>query len=347
MRRSALFLVAGTVALLAACRRPPVAETARTSPPPAPSKGVVAEVEGDTVTAAELDERVGNRLARIRQEEYEIRRQALDEIVYDKLLAKEATRRSISVKELVADEVDNQVPEPDAKIVEGLYEQNRARLGKRTKDEALADIRKVLRDRARQERQDAFRRRLRDKAAVKIALEPPRTSVAVPASAPTLGPDGAPVTIVQFVDYQCPYCRRAQSTIDEIVGRYAGKVQLVHRDFPLDGHPQALPAARAARCAGEQGKFWDYHRSLMAVPGSMDEADLRARADALKLNSSAFSACLASGRFDPAIHASMDEGVRAGVNATPSYFVNGRMLSGALPFDEFREVVEAELRPGR
>src|SRR5262249_23623813 len=157
-------------------------------------------------------------------------------------------------------------------------------------------------------RKTAFSRSLREKAAVKVALEPPRASVPVPASAPTLGPDGAPVTIVQFVDYQCPYCHRAQSTIDQILSRYPGKVQLVHRDFPLDGPPQARPAARASRCAGEQGKFWDYHRSLMTVNGPMDDADLKSRGAALKLDPVAFSTCLASDRFDAAIHAAFDEG---------------------------------------
>src|SRR5437867_2170959 len=91
--------------------------------------------------------------------------------------------------------------------------------------------------------------------------------LAIPASAPTLGPEGAPVTIVEFTDYQCPFCHRAQATIDQVMSTYAGKVQLVHRDFPLEGHPQAFPAARASRCAGEQGTFWDYHRSLMGAPG--------------------------------------------------------------------------------
>jgi protein-disulfide isomerase len=182
---------------------------------------------------------------------------------------------------------------------------------------------------------------------VKVALEPPRPTVSGPASAPTLGPEGAPVTIVQFVDYQCPYCHRAQSTIDEILSKYPGKVQLVHRDFPLDGHPQAMPAARASRCAGEQGKFWDYHRSLMSAKGPMDDADLKARAASLKLDPAAFSTCLASDRFDATIHAAFDEGTRVGVNSTPTYFVNGRMMTGALPFEEFREVVDSELERSR
>ncbi len=345
MLRRALFVSVGLLASFIACRRAPEAPPPGNTPSSALARAV-AEVEGTPVTAAELDERVGNRLARIRQEEYEVRRQALDEIIYDRLLAKEAKKRGITVKDLLQDEVDNQVPEPDPRMVENIFEQNRARFAGRPRDVVLGDIRAAVRNQARQARQNAFARSIRESALVKVALEPPRAAVPVPASAPSLGPDGAPVTIVQFVDYQCPYCQRAQSTIDEVLSRYAGKVQLVHRDFPLDGHTAAMPAARASRCAGEQGKFWDYHRSLMNVKGSMDDADLKERAATLKLDPRAFSTCLASERFDAAIRTSVEEGTKAGVNSTPTYFVNGRLLAGALPFEDFREVVEAELGRG-
>src|SRR5262245_39082337 len=241
MMRTSLVVPFGFLAAVAACRTSPAADASHPSSSPV-SSGVVAEVDGAPVTAAELDEKVGNRLVRIRQEEYEIRRQALDEIVYDRLLEKEAKKRGISTSDLVRDEVDNQVPEADPKTVERIYEQNQARFAGKAREAVLGDIRAALRNQARQIRQAAFARTLREKAAVKVALEPPRATVPVPASAPTLGPNGAPVTIVQFVDYQCPYCHRAQSTIDQILSRYPGKVQLVHRDFPLDGHPQAMPA---------------------------------------------------------------------------------------------------------
>jgi protein-disulfide isomerase len=346
MMRSSLVVPFGFVAALAACRTSPAADAPKPSPSAAPS-GVVAEVDGKPVTAAELEEKAGSRLTRIRQEEYEIRRQVLDEILYERLLEKEAKKRGISTADLVKDEVDNQVPEPDAKTVEKIYEQNQARFAGKPREAVLGDIRSALKNQGRQMRQAAFSRSLREKAGIKVALEPPRATVPVPASAPTLGPNGAPVTIVQFVDYQCPYCHRAQSTIDEILSKYPGKVQLVHRDFPLDGHPQAMPAARASRCAGEQGKFWDYHRSLMTAKGPMDDADLKSRAAALKLDPVAFSTCLASDRFDATIRSAFDDGTRVGVNSTPTYFVNGRMMTGALPFDEFREVVDSELDRGR
>jgi protein-disulfide isomerase len=151
------------------------------------------------------------------------------------------------------------------------------------------------------------------------------------------------VTIVEFTDYQCPYCHRAQTVIDDVLSRYPGKVRLVHLDFPLDGHPGATPAARAARCAGEQGKFWEYHRSLMTAPGALDDADLKSRAASLHLSASSFGRCLSSDRHDAAIQASLEEGESLGVTGTPAYFVNGRMLSGARPLEDFTQLIDAEL----
>ncbi len=344
MTRPALARTVLALLLLApACRRSPAPQATASPTPGASASEVVARVDGVAIRGGELDERVAKRLMRVRQEEYEIRRQALEEMIGERLLEKEAGARGISKEDLLRDEVDNQVQKPDPKLVEQLYEQNKARFGGQRKDEALADLRKALWDRVRSERRAAFQATLRQKARVEVALTAPRMELAIPASAPTLGPNGAPVTIVEFTDYQCPFCHRAQATIDQVMSTYAGKVQLVHRDFPLEGHPQAFPAARASRCAGEQGKFWDYHRSLMAAPGPMDEADLQSRAASLKLDPGAFATCLASGRFDAAIQESTEAGIKAGVDSTPAYFINGRLIIGARPFEAFKDVIDTEL----
>jgi protein-disulfide isomerase len=131
--------------------------------------------------------------------------------------------------------------------------------------------------------------------------------------------------------------------MDEVLARYSGKVRLVHMEFPLDGHAEAVPAARAARCAGEQGKFWEFHRSLMTAPGPLDTADLKRRAASLQLSPAPFESCLASDRHDAAIQASLAQGESLGVTGTPAYFINGRMLSGARPLESFTEVIEGEL----
>ncbi len=305
--------------------------------------GVVAEVNGAPILAGDLDQKAAARLARVRQEEYEIRRQALDDLIAERLVAAEAARRGISPEELYRREVAARTPPVPEATVASLYEQNKARFGTSSREQALARIREVMTERSQQARRAAFQKELRDKAQVAVRLDPPRVAVTVPATAPVDGPAGAPVSIVECNDYQCPFCHRAQSDVEQVLARYRGKVRLVHMDFPLDGHPGAFPAARAARCAGEQGRFWEYHRNLMNVSGSLDQADLEGRAEKLGLRPADFGACLGSGRHDQEIRSAFEQGESLGVSGTPAYFVNGRMLSGARPLEDFSQVIDAEL----
>jgi protein-disulfide isomerase len=329
-----------------ACSRAeqPVRAAAPAATPAAVAPGApVAEFDGGTITAAELDERAAGRLARVRQEEFEIRSQVLDELLAERLVAIEAKKRGISSEALLAQEVDAKAQKVPDSQVDAIYEQNKTRFGSATRDEAIAQIRRIMQQRAVDGQRAEYEHELRQAASVKVLLEAPRVAVDIPKGAPSTGAASAPVTIVEFTDYQCPYCHRSQSVIEEVLARYSGQVRLVHLDFPLDGHPQALPAARAARCAGEQGRFWDYHKSLMTQAGSFDDADLEGRASALKLNASRFKSCLASDRFDASIQAELRQGAELGVTGTPAYFVNGRLLSGAHPIESFEEVIDAEL----
>lgn len=342
-RLAALLLSAPLV--FPACSRP----GAPAAPLPAASAtvsgvGVVAEVDGAAILASELDRQAAGRLARVRQEEYDIRRQALDELIAKRLVAAEAARRKVAPEELLRQEVDAKAGAmPDAQV-ELLYERNKDRFAGTPRADAIARIREIVGERAKAERRAAYEAELRRAARVAVRLEAPRVSVEVPAGAPATGPENAPVTIVEFTDYQCPYCHRAQGTIDEVMRRYAGKVRLVHMEFPLDGHPGAVPAARAARCAGEQGKFWEFHRSLMTAPGALDESDLKGRAASLGLGAGPFASCLSSDRHDAAIQASAEQGASLGVTGTPAYFVNGRLISGARPFESFADIIDQELR---
>ena len=341
-----LALLAATALAVAGCSRPvgtsPASEGAATARPVS-GVGVVAEVNGAPILASELEQKAAGRLARLRQEEYEIRRQMLDELIAERLVAAEAAKRKLSPEELLRQEVDAKATAPPADQVGTIYEQNKERFAGQSRDQALARIREILGGRARAERRATYQVALRAAAQVAVRLEAPRATVEIPKGAPSTGPAGAPVTIVEFTDYQCTYCHRAQGVIDQVLSRYSGKVRLVHLDYPLDGHPGAVPAARAARCAGEQGKFWEYHRSLMTAPGSLDDADLAGRAAALQMNASSFGTCLSSNRHDDAIQASLEQGEALGVTGTPAYFVNGRMLSGARPLEAFTEVIDAEL----
>ena len=303
----------------------------------------VAEGAGIRVTREEVDRRAASRLARIRQEEYDARREALDEILAERVLDREAAARGTTRDELLKAEVEAKVPAPGAAEIEAVYEQNRARLGGRTREDVTPEISRALRQQALAARTSTFGKELRKKAGVRILLDPPRTEIAIPADAPSLGPADAPVTIVEFSDYQCPYCRRAQPALDQLLSQYGDKVRFVHRDFPLDGHPRAVPSARAARCAGEQGRFWEYHRDLLSAPGDLGDQDLSARAARVGLDAGRFSSCLSSDRHEDVVRQGLQDGARSNVSATPTLFINGRMVMGARPFDQLQEVVDAEL----
>jgi protein-disulfide isomerase len=180
---------------------------------------------------------------------------------------------------------------------------------------------------------------------VAVYLKPPpvfRVDVGID-GAPSRGPASAPVTVVEFSDFHCPFCREAENTLAQVQSRFPDKVRLIFRDFPIDQlHPRARPAHEAARCAGEQGKFWEYHNALFV--GSAKSPDQLTRiAQDVGLNAAPFDQCVTSGKYRAAVQKDIDEGTRLGVTGTPSFFINGRMLTGAQPIETFVGVIENEL----
>jgi protein-disulfide isomerase len=193
---------------------------------------------------------------------------------------------------------------------------------------------------------NAFVESLRSRATVVVRLQPPAT-IRVEVStegAPSRGAPDAPVTIVEFSEFQCPFCSRAQPTLKQILERYAGKVKLVHRDFPLDSlHPRARPAAEAARCARDQEKFWEYHDLVFKNFPQASADDLKRYASQAGLDVTRFEGCLSAGVHKTAVQDDVDEGTKLGVTGTPAFFINGRLISGAQPLDAFVRVIEDEL----
>ena len=133
----------------------------------------------------------------------------------------------------------------------------------------------------------------------------------------------------------------------EVLNTYGDKIHFVYRNYPLPNHPNARPAAEAAQCANEQGQFWQYHDRLFGDPGKLSDSDLKAAAAALGLDAGKFNACVDSHKYKARVDADIEAGEQAGVNGTPAFFINGRMLSGAQPFDEFKKVIDEELAAKR
>jgi protein-disulfide isomerase len=161
---------------------------------------------------------------------------------------------------------------------------------------------------------------------------------------PFLGPSNAPVTIVEFSDYQCPYCQVwEQQVYQQLMTSYPNKIRFVYRDLPLPMHPEAIPAAEAADCAGEQGAYWKYHDALFAQQYGLSRSAYDHYAADLGLDSKAFATCLDSQRYLSKVQANASDAATAGLNSTPSFVINGRVLIGALPLSDFKAVIDEEL----
>ena len=164
---------------------------------------------------------------------------------------------------------------------------------------------------------------------------------------PSIGNDNAPVTIVEFSDFQCPYCGRFRTqTFDQIKTQYidTGKVRFVYRDFPLSSiHPMAQKSAEASECADEQEKFWEYHDAIFANQATLSIDNLKKLAKDLELNENKFNSCLDSGKYEDEVKKDLNDGANLGVRGTPYFAVGNQVLEGAYPFDAFKQAIDSQL----
>jgi len=265
--------------------------------------------------------------------------------VLERIIDREAESRGLTREGLFKAEVEDKTPDPTDEMVQQAWDQNKdnPQLKGRTLEELRPAIVAQMKRQMVQARRSEYMDGLLKSADLKIMLEPPRTEVVVPASEPSKGPKDAPVTIVEFSDFQCPYCKRTQATVDQLLAEFGDKIHFVYRDYPLNFHQQATPAAIAARCAGDQDKYWEYHDSLMKENGNLQADDLKKRAETLGLDLAAFNACIESDRHEDAVQASVDDGSALGVTGTPTFFINGRMLVGAQSYEALKQVIEEEI----
>ncbi len=298
----------------------------------------VATMDGAPIYERDLD--VKSQLAQVEQQAYQVRLRALESLIERRLLEKAAAKEKLTVEEFLKREVDDKVPEPSPQEVEGFYwaqkdrvtqplEVARPQLARNLKSIKAADARQRL------------LRSLRESSKVAILLDPPRMSVVV-GNAPRKGVSSAPITIVEFSDYQCPYCKRATATIREVLLKYEGKVSLVYKDLPLPMHPEAQRAAEAARCAGESGKYWEYHDALFAA-ASLTRDSYAQLASSIGVEPAKLQSCLDSGKHRAAVQADAEQAKSLGISGTPAFLINGIFLSGAQPAEAFTRIIDQEL----
>lgn len=307
---------------------------------------VAATIDDYAITLDEIEKALAQQLAKLEDQKFQLLESKLEELIEKRLLAVEAKRRGITVEELLTAEVTSKIPEVSDAEVTAFITQNRTRL---QGDEAglRPKVRDYLSDQKTEEKQRIYLAELRKHAKVERFLEEPEpTRIAVSAEgAFAQGPKDAPVTIVEFSDFQCPYCSRVVATLKEIVRLYPKQVRLAFRDFPIANlHPKAAKAAEAARCAGDQGKFWEYHDRLFESQAQATISDFKRFAEQLKLDGKSFAACLDSGKYAAAVEADVQEGTRLGITGTPTFFINGRLVVGALPLEMFQKFIDRDLR---
>jgi len=281
--------------------------------------------------------------ANYRREKQDAMEKALNALMEERVLDAEATKRKISKEVLVQQEVDANIKAPTTEEIEKFYEENKARIPV-SREQAMPQIGPYLLDQKRDAAFEALIARLKKDYGVTSYLDPLRTDLAT-AGFPTLGPASAPVTIVEFSDFECPYCGGLFPTLKEIEKKYGDKIRVVYRQYPLANlHPHAQKAAEASLCADEQKRFWDFHDSLFGNQQDLTLDSLKRRAVDLKLDAPAFNTCLDSGKHADAIRKDIVEGSRAGVSGTPAIFINGRLLSGNQPYASIAQVIEDELQ---
>ena len=319
-----------------------------TAPSPVAKGAVLAEVDGVPITKEEIEKALAVQLSKLEEQIYTLKQRRLDAMIVERLIAKEAAKRRVSEAALLDAEVTSKVGLVTEQEINAFYQANNL-----PKDDDAArreQVRSRLQSQKIAAQREAFVKRLRSQAKVAVYLTPPpvqRIQMNVD-GAPFVGAADAPVTIVEFSDFHCPFCQRAEDTVAQILSRYGDRVRVIWRDYPVDNlHPQSRKAHEAARCASDQGKFWPYQKALFAGPPKQPD-QLPAVAQETGLDTASFKACVESGKHQAAVQKDVEEGKRLDVTGTPTFFINGRVLVGAQPLEAFVRVIDDELaRSGR
>lgn len=316
------WLLAGVPAALAADEKVPEGEK------------VLARVDGQAITEAEILKLAAGELMKLEQQRHQLINNAVNARVQELLAEREAERRGMTKDELFKAEVDDKTAEVPAGEVDAFYvaRQNQIR---QPKEQVEPQIRRVL-------AYQKFITALQAKTKVEILTEPFRISLNL--DGPSKGKADAPVTIVEFGDFECPPCGRAYAVLKQVHETYPDDVRIVFEQFPLSIHPNARKAAEASLCARDQGKFWEMHDQMFENQKSLSVDGLKTLASQVDgLDVAGFNACLDDGRQAAAVEQDVQQGARLGVGGTPAFFVNGRVISGVPTFESLAEIIDEEL----
>lgn len=315
--------------------------------------GTVAQFQGSVITQDELEKFAAKDLENLDLQRVQfnaswdrnrraVLESSLERLLSESLLKAEAARRGLAVEALLDEELKGKVKDPTEDDVKAFYEANKQRINQPL-IQIGSQVKSYLKTENYNQAKAAFVEQLKKQYGATISLAPERQDVAT-AGSPSHGPGSAPVTLVEFSDFQCPYCARFFSTLRQVLDKYGPQVRLIYRNFPLlQIHPYAEKAAEAGLCAADQGHFWDMHDLMFQTQGQLKEEDLKGKAAQLKLNMESFNSCLDSGQHAEQVKQDLYAGSKLGVTGTPALFINGRFVSGAVPFADIAKVIDEEL----
>ncbi|MCA9527340.1 MAG: thioredoxin domain-containing protein [Myxococcales bacterium] len=341
-------LVLGTLAIAASAQAAPTCPDF--AEPAAAAK--VATVGGKPITRAEVDEKLGEALCAARMEHaqkiHELRTQALESLINDRLIEQAAKAAGApDTGAWLMTQLQAAVKPVDPAAVQAFYNENQQRMGGKPFEEMQGPIAQYLDQQGKEQAYGDLLAKLREAAKVEELMAPFR--LPVEAVGPASGPEKAPITLIEFADYECGYCARATETVKAVRAKYGDKIRFVFRDFPLEFHKNAAPAAIAARCAAAQGKYWEMHDALFENSQGLGAETYGRLATQLGLDMGAYMTCMGDPAQMMALQADMAAGRKAGVSGTPAFFINGIPLSGAQPVEAFTKIIDAELarKPGK
>ena len=313
---------------------------------------VAARVGERAITVRELDDRWKNEdpgaKAQAEQAIYDGRKAALDAIIADMLVADAAKAKGVTPEAFVQAEVGRRTKPVSDTDVRNFYVQNSERMQGRSFEQMSSAIQQFLQDQQQTTaKQDLIAELRKGGPAIRVVMDSPRTTITVNPDDPSEGKADAAVTLVEYSDFQCPFCLRVMPTLKQLRAKYGDKIRVVWKDFPLTQiHPQAFVAAQAGNCAREQGKFWELHDKMFGNQSALQPDALKKYAADAGLDAAKFNQCLDSSKYEARVQEALSAGGRLGITSTPTVFVNGRIISGAQPIEVFQSVIDDELARG-
>jgi protein-disulfide isomerase len=338
------------ISLTSACRQSAArpTDTARQSSSRIAAPDEFGTIGGEKITIADIRAKSGDQLDKL-ETQYQLAKSriisaALDSVIRDKTIVAEAQKQGKTVDQLIVAEAGPAGIDPSEVEIAAWYKENQARVGNRSLDQVKPQIASFLRDERRKSAGEKLEQRLIGEKKVVVTYDPYRLQFNN-AGAPTEGPNDAPVTLVEFSDFQCPYCKGVAPALKEVERNYAKKVRIIYRQYPIPSlHPYAPKAAEASLCANEQGKFWEMHDAMFDDQTKLGVSDLKQTSRRLGMDGKKFDSCLDSGKYVEQIQNDQKEGQRSGVNGTPAIFINGVYVDGgAVPYSVLASRIDKEL----